>query len=456
MCSSPSPPPRPQRRASTPGREGGGASGRTRSPRRGGGAKSLSRSASPAGSPRRGRACVPSSADDEAEILSSQLTVGANGQLSSGACACDVASQHRDLVKRYSEKCAQLREAHALRCSLELRIFQLQALGPTGASRQRLLAAEAAAEAAEAAVRAERERRRVREGQLLALLERGEVEAAKARLAAGRRAAAAAAAATRGGHGPRSLRARVAVRRRTGGGRRGEAPVEEAVIAAARAAAEAEAAALEAAMDSEEEEGGSTNDETDAVAAEADAEAGEEEEASADDQGSDVHSELHGEATRNTTCPPPAAKPAAAAASPLITCDDEDATDGTYDEKQAEAMSELESEDEEEQSDESEEDALLAGEHADDIEDDAVEAESEESEIESSASGEVSKTVPARLSSALQSLSVRGSDESLEIQINIPSSNQLLESSQRSDELDSNDDFLSRLARAESNPATPR
>ena len=65
-----------------------------------------------------------------------------------------VASSHgttdKDLVQRHSEKCKQLRVAHAARNELELQIAQLHALGPVAVWRQRALVAEAAAAAAAA------------------------------------------------------------------------------------------------------------------------------------------------------------------------------------------------------------------------------------------------------------------------------------------------------------------
>ena len=56
----------------------------------------------------------------------------------------------KDLVQRHSEKCKQLRVAHAARNELELQIAQLHAIGPQAVWRQRALVAEAAAAAAAA------------------------------------------------------------------------------------------------------------------------------------------------------------------------------------------------------------------------------------------------------------------------------------------------------------------
>ena len=53
----------------------------------------------------------------------------------------------KDLVQRHSEKCKQLRVAHAARNELELQIAQLHALGPQAVWRQRAAAAAAAAAA---------------------------------------------------------------------------------------------------------------------------------------------------------------------------------------------------------------------------------------------------------------------------------------------------------------------
>ena len=49
----------------------------------------------------------------------------------------------KDLVQRHSEKCKQLRVAHAARNELELQIAQLHAIGPQAVWRQRALVAEA-------------------------------------------------------------------------------------------------------------------------------------------------------------------------------------------------------------------------------------------------------------------------------------------------------------------------
>jgi hypothetical protein len=75
-------------------------------------------------------------------------------------------------VQRHSEKCKQLREAHAARSELELQIAQLHALGPHGALRQRALVAEAA-------LAEERQQWSARWQELRVLLEAGQLEALK-------------------------------------------------------------------------------------------------------------------------------------------------------------------------------------------------------------------------------------------------------------------------------------
>ena len=164
-----------QRRSATPPKEGAVVGTRSRSPRRAGGGRDPQ---TPESSPRRDgmrsvKASAPSSEDDF-PILASYAMSGGGGQVvGSRDGDGDMATQHKDLMRRFSEKCAQLREAHAARCGLELRLSHVEALGPKGSVRQRLLAAEAAATAATAELQAERQRAKAREAEILALVERG-------------------------------------------------------------------------------------------------------------------------------------------------------------------------------------------------------------------------------------------------------------------------------------------
>jgi hypothetical protein len=158
---------------------------RSRSPRRNGSAnRPSSEPASPTSSPRRAERVQKASTapttgltDDDLPVLSSWAL--AAGSSAGCVCDCEVAVQHRDLMRRFSEKCAQLREAHAARCGLELKLTHLEALGSKGSIRQRLLAADAAATAAQAELRAERQRFQAREAELLTLLEQGKIAEAK-------------------------------------------------------------------------------------------------------------------------------------------------------------------------------------------------------------------------------------------------------------------------------------
>ena len=110
---------------------------RSRSPRRG---CSISTSAptSPIGSPRPAPPQSALKAHEPAEpVFSSWLHLEPTLITTSSA-------PDKELVQRHSEKCKQLREAHAARGELELQIAQLHAFGPQGVLRQRVIAAEAA------------------------------------------------------------------------------------------------------------------------------------------------------------------------------------------------------------------------------------------------------------------------------------------------------------------------
>ena len=163
---------------------------RSRSPRRNGSGRPASEPTSPSDSPRRadraqkgsgGQAPSTVPHDDDVPFLSSWALPA--GNIAGCVCDCEVAGQNRDLMRRFSEKCAQLREAHASRSGIELKLMHLEALGPKGSVRQRLLAADAATTAAQAELRAERQRFQAREAEYLRLLERGKVEDATSLLA---------------------------------------------------------------------------------------------------------------------------------------------------------------------------------------------------------------------------------------------------------------------------------
>ncbi len=134
-------------------------------------------------SPRRGEARGPSSFAAAAisayqsggpVFSTAPRDVSASGGGSGGGGAGPgdgrVEREYRELVQRYGEKCEQLRAAHAARASFELRLSQFEASGASEVMRQRLAAAEAAAAAADAEVREERRRGEAREAELLALL----------------------------------------------------------------------------------------------------------------------------------------------------------------------------------------------------------------------------------------------------------------------------------------------
>ena len=83
----------------------------------------------------------------------------------------------KDLVQRHSEKCKQLRVAHAARNELELQIAQLHALGPQALWHQRVLIAEAAAAEAAAEAASLREEWSLRWQELRTLCQSGQLEA---------------------------------------------------------------------------------------------------------------------------------------------------------------------------------------------------------------------------------------------------------------------------------------
>ncbi|KAL3926625.1 MAG: hypothetical protein SGPRY_003212, partial [Prymnesium sp.] len=183
---SPSPPlaVRAVRRASSLKDQSLVASSRSRSPRRAS-ARPASEPPSPLATPRQDRLPLapPVACKEEACFLSSWAIPSADEL---NPCTCALAPRYRELMRRFREKCAQVRQAHAYSSSLELRVAQLEAMGPRGAVRNRLLAAEAAAAAAEEQLRGEREQREESEAAMLALIESGQLEALRELLSAGK------------------------------------------------------------------------------------------------------------------------------------------------------------------------------------------------------------------------------------------------------------------------------
>ena len=227
-----SPPPQPPGKAGRPasprdnGR--GNGSGNHRFSRGGQGHDANSEPGSPATSPRRGRGqtnvsaaaiaayedCVPvlsTSVTLEPPPISAQSSSGGEGGSSGWERAREVLTtkggakgekgagssrgngsdgdggskradrEHRELVRAFSEKCEQLRAAHATASGAELRLAQMEAVGATDVMRQRLEAAEAQAATATREAIAERDARESREAELLKRLGTLEAENAKLR-----------------------------------------------------------------------------------------------------------------------------------------------------------------------------------------------------------------------------------------------------------------------------------
>ena len=95
---------------------------------------------------------------------------GSNRHHGAGEGAGRLEREHRDLVRAFGEKCEQLRASHAALSGVELRLAQMEAAGASDVMRQRLEAAEAAAEANAVEARAERQRFRAREAELSKLV----------------------------------------------------------------------------------------------------------------------------------------------------------------------------------------------------------------------------------------------------------------------------------------------
>ena len=127
--------------------------------------------------------------DGSEPILSSSEGLGLEGKRGGGSSrhhggegsSSRLEREHKDLVKAFGDKCEQLRASHAARSGVELRMAQLEAVGSTEVMKQRLEAAEASAKAASSELRAERQRHHEREAELLQLLAQRDKELAALR-----------------------------------------------------------------------------------------------------------------------------------------------------------------------------------------------------------------------------------------------------------------------------------